>query len=512
MAGEPVVLSESQQKRFNTLMSDGHISKAADGIFRQQYAISPSLDDSAVQKLRAKHPAPSESDVIPALPANAPSVVITKVMLAAAISRADNGSAPGISGITGSMLRLLWSDEQCQKGLVVLANDIVNGAVPADFKSLLLAGRLIGIVKSFEQTDGVISNVEHRPIVMGDSFVKVVCSAMLHKAIGRATEFLSPIQLAVGVKGGSEIAVHKVQTMLELNTSWIAAKVDFVNALESLQIVLESLFRRPELAFLWRLVHFLYSQPSLLFLFDGTMVVDTILSREGVRQGDVLGPLLFCLGVHDLYSECLRVSGAQGVAIADDLTLVGKPEQVCKAFAWIADHSVARTGMQISVLKSQLFFPHDHQQHGPHTVALMNKYPDIVFKRVSLPLLGSIISMQDEVRREFAIQKVNTLDQPLARLLSDEIPMQSALVMFRYCVVSRLAYLFRTLPPHVTRAAAQLLADMINRFLVQKLVLPEPHISQTQLFMSRAGSGGLGIPHPLCFSECGYFASMASAT
>jgi hypothetical protein len=103
-----VPLTDQQQKRFKTLLSDGHIGKAGDTIFREQHAIAPSLDDLSIQKLRDKHPAPLESDVIPALPPNAPSVLITLQMLGSAIQRADNGSAPGISVVTGSMLSLQW--------------------------------------------------------------------------------------------------------------------------------------------------------------------------------------------------------------------------------------------------------------------------------------------------------------------------------------------------------------------------------------------------------------------
>ena len=119
-----------------------------------------------------------------------------------------------------------------------------------------------------------------------------------------------------------------VQSLLEVNLDWIACKVDFINAFNTIRrkVVLENLFSHPQLSQIWRLAHFLYSDPSLLYLFDGVQLVDTLLSQEGVRQGDVLGPLLFCIGVHKLYEECMSVSGAQGVAIADDFTLVGRPD------------------------------------------------------------------------------------------------------------------------------------------------------------------------------------------
>ena len=46
---------------------------------------------------------------------------------------------------------------------------------------------------------------------------------------------------------------------------------------------------------LFRFVHSTYSSPSILFWGD-----KTIQSAEGVQQGDPLGPLLFCLTIHQL--------------------------------------------------------------------------------------------------------------------------------------------------------------------------------------------------------------------
>ena len=49
---------------------------------------------------------------------------------------------------------------------------------------------------------------------------------------------------------------------------------------------------------LFPFVHSAYSSPSSLFWSD-----KILLSAEGVQQGDPLGPLLFCLTIHPLYSQ-----------------------------------------------------------------------------------------------------------------------------------------------------------------------------------------------------------------
>ena len=57
-----------------------------------------------------------------------------------------------------------------------------------------------------------------------------------------------------------------------------------------------------------------------------------ILSAEGVKQGDVLSPLLFSLSVHEYFTECIAgLPDLCGVAVFDDFDLVGHPTSVFKA-------------------------------------------------------------------------------------------------------------------------------------------------------------------------------------
>ena len=71
---------------------------------------------------------------------------------------------------------------------------------------------------------------------------------------------------------------------------------------------------------LYPFVHSVYSSPSSLFWSDRT-----IDSAEGVQQGDPLGPLLFCLCIHDLGAQ-LRSELA--LLYLDDVTLGGSVEDL----------------------------------------------------------------------------------------------------------------------------------------------------------------------------------------
>ena len=62
--------------------------------------------------------------------------------------------------------------------------------------------------------------------------------------------------------------------------------------------------------------------PSITFLLYGS---NTILSAEGAQQGDPLGPLLICLGIHDLISS---LQSQFRVFYLDDGTLEGTLDEV----------------------------------------------------------------------------------------------------------------------------------------------------------------------------------------
>ncbi len=84
------------------------------------------------------------------------------------------------------------------------------------------------------------------------------------------------------MRGGAEAAVHAARLYLQdVDPSKAILKLDFKNAFNSILDHAQGLYP---------FIHSAYSSPSSLFWED-----KTLLSAEGVQQGDPLGPLLFCL-------------------------------------------------------------------------------------------------------------------------------------------------------------------------------------------------------------------------
>ena len=123
------------------------------------------------------------------------------------------------------------------------------------------------------------------------------------------------------MRGGAEATVHATRLYLEdLAPDKAVLELDFINAFNSIhrdKVLAAVLEHSPGL---YPFVHFVYSSPSSLFWSDRT--VD---SAEGVPQGDPLGPLLFCLCIHDLGAQ---FRSELALLYLDDGTLGGNVEDL----------------------------------------------------------------------------------------------------------------------------------------------------------------------------------------
>ena len=116
----------------------------------------------------------------------------------------------------------------------------------------------------------------------------------------------------------------------ELPTSGNAlVKLDFRNAFNTLRrdVMLETTTKALPEAFAF--INAAYSAPSTLFYGS-----DLLSSEEGVQQGDPLGPLLFCLTLNPVITDCsseLRIAYLDDVSLGGDLSTLESDVQLIKA-------------------------------------------------------------------------------------------------------------------------------------------------------------------------------------
>ena len=156
-----------------------------------------------------------------------------------------------------------------------------------------------------------------RPIAVGHTLRRLAAKCVGSQVLQSVGTSLAPFQLGYGTPLGAEAAAHAARLYLN-NTQidYLHLKLDFKNAFNSLrrdkmwEAVHES---APEI---YSFVHSAYGDPSSLFCGD-----TILLSKEGVQQGDPLGPLLFCLMIHPMI---LQLRSEFRVFYLDDGSLGGR--------------------------------------------------------------------------------------------------------------------------------------------------------------------------------------------
>ena len=133
---------------------------------------------------------------------------------------------------------------------------------------------------------------------------------------------------------GAERIVHSLQHELTDTDKRLALlQLDIANAFNSCDRVrvLRELYARPELQSVYRIADFAYSQPSTLALSgcDGQCIE----SAQGVRQGDPLSALLFCVYMKRLLEQVSDATGVRVYGFFDDVNLLGSPQQLMAALS-----------------------------------------------------------------------------------------------------------------------------------------------------------------------------------
>ena len=172
----------------------------------------------------------------------------------------------------------------------------------------LAASQLIALAKG---------NGDVRPIAVDESLRRLCARSVCLREKSSMTDFLSPVQYGVATQGGLEQVVHQVQAGLEAHNNWCLFKCDLSNAFNS--VARTTIFEELSCNFpsLLPFTTLLYGQSSpLIYRTDDSSTV--LSSREGVHQGDPLGPFYFCLAINsclqllqsshdDLVCACLSV-------------------------------------------------------------------------------------------------------------------------------------------------------------------------------------------------------------
>ncbi|MED5469236.1 MAG: reverse transcriptase domain-containing protein, partial [Cyanobacteriota bacterium] len=220
----------------------------------------------------------------------APLSVSTFQVCKAALSF-NKGSAGGTSGLRPEHLKVVLQASNARResaaaALTKLVNRMLAGKVPSHVAPFLCGARLHAGLKK----DGSL-----RPIAVGDILRRLTSKCAAAATADKASAFLAPLQLGVGVRNGCEAIIHATRQAIEKAPEKFVLRADLVNAFnlaDRAAALQEAAQHFPELL-PWLSTS--YGAPSLL-IFSST----SIWSKTGVHQGDPLASLGFSLVLRPL--------------------------------------------------------------------------------------------------------------------------------------------------------------------------------------------------------------------
>ena len=269
-----------------------------------------------------------------------------------------------------------------------------------------------------------------RPIAVGEVFYRIFMRTVLTQCGSSVRDGLLPTQFGVRTPGGVEPIIRMVEHAVagDVPCAQITC-LDFSNAYNTLSrnaIASVVYDRYPQFA---RLARWAYRGPAPLIvdgISEGQYRAIELESREGVRQGDPLAPLLFSAGMRPFLGRLQDALGPGHLVLAylDDVIVLSERET---DVVGVADRAAvdSATGLRLNVNKSKT-------------------YSMDMVERSGLRLLGTLIGGVD-ARREFADQAVASLRDRVARLLQSQLPHQDKWLLLSHSVQQSFRHLMRQL-------------------------------------------------------------------
>lgn len=477
------------------MIDDGNI-RGAVRLVSSDDSLAPH-DEETTNFLRQKHPAaPADRGQFSNPAATPQALSFTIDDIKAAIRSFPKGSAGGISGLRPRHLldSVCSTDGNANVNLLRLLCQFVNRlvssnhAVPCQVMPILFGANLTALKK---KCGGL------RPIAVGETLRRLVAKCVSKAVFKKAEALLSPIQLGVGVRGGIEAAVHSACIGLSAaSPDTVLAKLDFSNAFNTIRrdsVSCAVAHFLPELAPFLKLC---YESESML-----TFGESIIYSQEGIQQGDPLGPLFFCLGIHRQLSG---LSSKVIVGYLDDVSLLDTIDTIAYDVATFKANC-AKIGLLLNAAKCELVTVGG----GPPAV---HDFVDTTLPGCRLvpmeeaELLGSPIgAVAIQLHLDSLLAKFNLMASRLATLDA-----HSGFFLLRNCFsMPKFLFTLRTCPTFTNAVQLDAIDQAISNALSLVLNVHLNELKLKQVFLPIA-MGGLGIGSTVQLSSSAFLSSLNS--
>ena len=210
-------------------------------------------------------------------------------------------------------------------------------------------------------------------------------------------------------------------------------KVDISNAFNSCDRarVLRQLYKQPTLSAMYRIADFGYAVPSQLLLqrCEG----QHLLSSNGVRQGDPLSAILFCLYLRDVLAKVSAQAKVQVDGFFDDINVSGEPAEVMKALS-VLQMLLPEVGLEFNTAKSHFAYFHDADAPLMRSIRTTLAEHDIQVHHDWIEVVGAVVGRDEDAIRA-GVAATLSVDEGSAaffrRLQLDALSVQSAMLILR---------------------------------------------------------------------------------
>nr|pir retrovirus-related hypothetical protein 2 - Trypanosoma cruzi retrotransposon [Trypanosoma cruzi]AAA30239.1 reverse transcriptase endonuclease [Trypanosoma cruzi] len=384
-----------------------------------------SLDDLYPQEDTSLYPEPAVS---------APLVTFDSKELAKIIgSRLTRGAAPGLDGWTRELLYPLTKDKALLMEITAILTDMANGNVAPEVAHRLRATNLTVLRKP---------NKKFPPIGAECVWAKAI-SLMAVDAVMPALKTCFK-NLQYGVGNNIELAIQKIRRDFHLKGS--VAMLDGRNAYNAISrtAILSAVYGNTAWSPLWRVTRLLLGTEGLVGFYEKGQLVHSWKSTRGVRQGMVLGPVLFSIGtIATLRQLESSFSNASFTAYLDDVTVAAPPGmlgKVCEA----TSRAMRALGIETNEDKTEVL-----NKGGPVDMPTEYIRP---FARV----LGAGVANdpESELITQFVQRKAEETDRLFRAIVELPFAKHTQVRLLSVSALPRVTFLLRTHAPAHTRAAA----------------------------------------------------------
>jgi len=394
-----------------------------------------------VDLIAVLHPPANLSDELPPKPPDLRPLVLSTKEVLESIHKLDRRSSAGNTGWTNRLIYSIFTSGQSEE------DHLIDCEILTNMLNCMLAGSLRRsywtVCRSIliPKYSSDLSSVKWRPLGIGDAFYRLMgkcavkhVSPAIASLIGPRS--VGPMQLAVGVRCGTEIFANVAQHILDF--SGILILLDMKNAYNTMRrtLPLAGLLKYcPELIDLY---YWSYGYQRILVNSKGEVIG---YAGTGTSQGDPPAGLFFCLGLqailHQLRDKVRDLATTHPIvfAYADD-TAVGGAAEDAKLICDIIQRCFEEAQLELVPSKCTILW------NGKGNLPSDLPFPVV---NVSIPGEGRVVVGNpvggEEYRKETLIKLGKKHAKPIQGLCKLH-PIAAYLLLY-LCINPRLTYLTR---------------------------------------------------------------------